>query len=256
MSAPFLIQSSDPLLLQEACRVADQFAQKYIQEDIVGIVFLGAVARGYFDASADIDIALFEKHGAALSLAGQFLKMDDFEIHVHLADYEKELHEPWDMAKRWTYSQGKIFSDPQGLISRLLEEKVPLKPDEKKWLLMSGTSLSEWYINRLTLLWLDRGDLVSAHAMFAQGLNYFFDILFALNDELVPDSKWRYFCAATLNRVPLDFQERLKETMILRAFTVEEINRRRVAFMEMWRDMLPIVEREVQMPFEEISQLV
>jgi hypothetical protein len=53
------------------------------------------------------------------------------------------------MAKRWTYSQGQIHFDPNGSIARLLMEKVPLQPHEKKWLLMSGLALSEWYINDL-----------------------------------------------------------------------------------------------------------
>jgi predicted nucleotidyltransferase len=60
MSTKFLIQSSDPSLLEKATRIAREFAQKHISDDVVGIVFLGAIVRGYFDHSADIDIALLE----------------------------------------------------------------------------------------------------------------------------------------------------------------------------------------------------
>ena len=66
MSTKFIIQSSDPNLLEKATRVAKEFAQQHINNDIVGIVFLGAVARGYFDRSADIDIAIFQKQGAVI----------------------------------------------------------------------------------------------------------------------------------------------------------------------------------------------
>jgi len=38
------------------------------------------------------------------------------------------------MSKRWTYSQGLIYFDPLEKMSQLIKEKVPLKPDEKKWL--------------------------------------------------------------------------------------------------------------------------
>ncbi|HEX9949666.1 MAG TPA: hypothetical protein VGB29_05870, partial [Thermodesulfobacteriota bacterium] len=153
MSTQFLIQSSDPALFEKATQVAKEFAQKYISDDIVGIVFLGAIARGYFDHSADIDIALFKKKASEISLTNKFLKIDDFEVQCWLSDYESELTNPWDMSKRWTYSQGQIYFDPLDKISQLLEEKVPLKPEEKKWLMMSGLTLSEWYINRLTHLW-------------------------------------------------------------------------------------------------------
>jgi hypothetical protein len=256
MGTQFLIQSSDPSLLEKATQVAKDFAQQYIRDEIVGIVFLGAIVRGYFDHSADIDIALFKKQASELSLATQYLKVEGLEIHCHLADYEGELSAPWDMAKRWTFSQRQIYYDPQGRISQLLQEKVPLKPEEKRWLLMSGLSLSEWYINRLTRLWVERGNLISAHHMFAQGLNYFFDMLFALNNELVADMKWRYYCAERLAQLPPKFQERMKETLMLQAFSVEEIERRQRAFMEMWRDMVPVVEQELQMPYDEFSQLV
>jgi hypothetical protein len=256
MSTQYSICSSDPALLEKAIRLAREFAGQYTHGGMVGIVFLGAIARGYFDAFADIDIALFKEQASNISLASQFLKVEGLEIHCHLADYESELTIPWDMPKRWTFSQGQIHYDPQGKISRLLAEKIPLQPEEKKWLLMSGLCLSEWYVNRLTDLWVQRGNLASAHHMVAQGLNYFFEMLFALNDQLVADMKWRYYCVEKLERLPAHFQERIRETMLLQEFSVEELERRKSAFMEMWREMRPIIEQQVHLSYEEISELV
>jgi len=256
LSTQFQIQSSDPALLEKARRVAEDFVRPYMREGIAGIVFLGAIARGYFDASADIDIAIFKKQASGISLPDKFLKIEGLEVQIWLSDYESELTIPWDMSKRWTYSQGKIHYDPAGSISRLLEEKVPLRPDERRWLLMSGLCLSEWYINRLTQLWLQRGSMVSAQHMFFQGLNYFFDLLFALNNQLVADMKWRYYCTEKLERLPAHFRERFQEILLLREFTLEELGRRQAAFMEMWREMLPIVEQEVGLSYAEIEALV
>ena len=256
MSTHYVIPSSDPVLLEKAVRLAREFAGQYTRPGIVGVVFLGAISRGYFDSSADIDIALFKEPGSGISLASQFIKMEGLEVHVHLADYESELAASWDMSKRWTFSQGQIYYDPLGRISQLLAEKVPLKPDEKKWLLMSGLCLSEWYVNRLTDLWVQRGNITSAHHMLAQGLNYFFDMLFALNDQLVADMKWRNYCVEKLARLPAHFQEHLQAAMLLHEFSVEELERRKGAFMQMWREMLPIIEGEVHLPYNEIVDLV
>lgn len=256
MSIEFHIQSSDTALLAKATRVAEAFAQQHVSDEIVGIVFLGAIARGYFDHAADIDIAIFKKQTAELSLPSQFLKVEGLEVHCHLADYESELTTPWNMAKRWTYSQGKIHYDPEGKIAQLLAEKVPLQPEERKWLLMSGLTLSEWYINRLTQLWVERGNLISAHHMFDEGLNHFFNMLFAHNNQLVADVKWRYYCVERLILLPTNFQDRMKDTMLLRSFSIEELERRKAAFMDMWQEMLPIIEQEVQMSYDEILQLV
>jgi hypothetical protein len=256
LSTSFLIPSSDPTLLEKARRVAQDFVRPYMRDGVVGIVFLGAIARGYFDACADIDIAIFRKQASGISLPDKFLKIEGLEVQIWLSDYESELTIPWDMSKRWTYSQGQIHYDPTGAIARLLAEKVPLRPDEKRWLLMSGLCLSEWYINRLTALWVQRGNMVSAQHMFFQGLNYFFDLLFALNDQLVADMKWRYYCAEKLERLPAHFRERFQQVMLLREFTLEELERRQAAFMEMWRELLPAVEQEVGLSYAEIEALV
>ncbi|RPI92929.1 MAG: hypothetical protein EHM40_11460 [Chloroflexi bacterium] len=256
MSTQFSILSSDPALLEKATRIAKEFAEQFISADVVGVVFLGAIVRGYFDPSADIDIALFKKQGSEIPLTDKFLKIEGVEVQCWLSDYESELTNPWDMSRRWTYSQGQIYFDPLGKIAQLLKEKVPMKPEEQKWLMMSGLTLSEWYVNRLTHLWVERGNIVSAHHMFDQGLNYFFDMLFGLNNELVADMKWRYYCAEQLERLPHNFQENIKNAMILHSFSIEELERRQTVFMEMWREMQPIVENEVQMTFDEMLQIV
>ena len=256
MSTKFLIQSSDPALLEKATRVAKEFVQPFVRDEMVGIVFLGAIVRGYFDHSSDIDIAFFKKQGADFPLTNKFLQIEDLEVQCWVSNYESELTNSWDMSRRWAYSQGQIYSDPSGKISQLLKEKVPMQPEEKKWLMMSGLTLSEWYINRLTQVWVERGNITSAHHMFDQGLNYFFDMLFGLNNQLVADMKWRYYCVEQLEQLPHNFQENIKNAMTLHSLSIEELERRQTAFMEMWREMKPIIENEVQMTFDEMLQIV
>jgi hypothetical protein len=256
MSTKFIIKSSDPALLEKATQIAKEFVQQYSGDDVVGIVFLGAITRGYFDHSADIDIAIFKKQAADIPLKDKFYKIDGIEVQIWLSDYESEITSSWDMARRWTYSQGQIYFDPNEKIAQLLKEKVPLRSEEKRWLVMSGFTLSEWYVNRLTQLWIERGNIISAHHMFDQGIIYFFDMLFGLNNELVADMKWRYYCAEQLELLPHNFQEHIKDIMILHALTLDELERRKRVFMEMWEEMKPIVEEEVHMSFEEMLQVV
>jgi hypothetical protein len=42
MSTNFQIQSSNPKLLGKATKTAEEFAQQFISDDVVGIVFLGS----------------------------------------------------------------------------------------------------------------------------------------------------------------------------------------------------------------------
>lgn len=256
MSVTFQIQNSDPALLARATAIARAFVQDYMRPDVVGIVLLGAIPRGYFDTHADIDIAIFQQRGAELPLKEKFLHIDGLEVQIWLSDYEDDHDTAWDMARRWTYTQREIVHDPQGKIAQLLAEKVPLRPEERRWMLMAGLTLSEWYVNRLTQLWVDRGSLTSAQHMFEQGINYFYELLFALNHELVADTKWRLYCVERLERLPSRFQERIREAMLLHAFTMEDVGRRKQAFMGMWDEMKPLVEAETGMTFEEMLAII
>ncbi len=159
MTTKFQIDSSDPVLLEKARRIAREFIQPLLGGDVLGIVFLGAIVRGYFDPSADIDIAIFKKRGTQLPLDKKFYTVDGMEVQVWTSDYEDDLAADWDMSRRWTYAQCQVVHDPQGVIARLIADKVPLKAEEARWLMMSGLTLSEWYINRLTSLWIERGNM-------------------------------------------------------------------------------------------------
>ena len=121
MTTQFQIKSSDGALLEKATRIAKEFASKDATNQVVGIVFLGAIVRGYFDSSADIDVAIFKKRGSNILLDEKYLQVEGLEVHVWLSDYEDELSAEWDMARRWAFSNREIFHDPEGKISRLLE---------------------------------------------------------------------------------------------------------------------------------------
>jgi len=250
------IASSDSALLDTARRIAEEFARPFMREDVAGIAFLGALVRGYFDRHADIDIAVFGAGGPGSISVPQYQRIDGIEVHCHLASIDGETAAAWDMAKRWAYSESSIRYDPQGRLHRLLEQKVPLKPEERRWLMISGITLSEWYINRLTALWVDRGSLSNAHDMFGPGLSHFFDALFGLNGTLVADFKWRLFYAERLSVLPEDFCGRMAEVMRVRELDERELARRRESFMAMWRQMLPLVEREVGASYVEFKDAV
>ncbi len=256
MTTKFAIPSNDPARLEQARRVAEEFVQPYVRDEIVGIVFLGAIVRGYFDRHADIDIAIFAADDARIPPPAFYSEVEGLEVQCFWSAYGTAVEETWNTGRRWAFIFRRIYHDPRGLTAQLLQDKVPLKPEEKRWLLMSGMALSEWYVNSLTQLWIDRGNLMSAHDMFGIGLDRFFEALFAVNDELVPADKWRYYCAEQLPWLPSRFRERMQDVMLVKALSLEEIERRKQAFMPLWQEVLPLVEKELQIPFKEFALLV
>lgn len=256
MKADFQILSSDPDLLSKARLLAERFAQPYIQAGVSGVVFLGAIVRGYFDSFSDIDVVLYKSSDQIIEKPPSYIHIDGFEIHSDLQDEQVEMQSAWDMAKRWAFAHSQVFYDPHGFVTRLLAEKTPLRPGERRWLMIEGMTQSDWYIRTLPQLWISRGNRISAQHMFDQGLTHFFDALFGLNNELVADVKWRYYAVERLPLLPPEFQERLQEVLRCLHFTVEDIERRQQAFTALWQWALPRVEQEVGMTYEEFSQLV
>lgn len=182
MSDSFHLPSNDPLLLARAREVAAEYARSLNADDLVGIVFLGAIVRGYYDADSDIDISVFRKKYDPI-ITSETRDYRGFRLHEFIVGYEAECGGHWDTGKRWAFSQSRVFWERDGAITSLLERKVPLGGDERKWLVMSGMALSDWYSRELTALWVRRGDVMSAHYMFSEGINHLFNALFALNNE-------------------------------------------------------------------------
>lgn len=244
------IRSSDEHRLDEARVVAREYADRFRRPEVAGVVLLGAIVRGYYDAASDIDVAILTRGELGADHPPLFQRLRGFEIHSWVSGYETEVSEPWPMAKRWTYSESRIHYDPDGLVTRLVAERTRLGEDERRWMLMTGAALSEWYIRRLTDLWVERGSLLSAHTMVHQGLNHFYEMLFALNDRLVADHKWVAWYAERLPLIPDRFPEKLAELLTLREPSLPELRRRVGVFMEMWSEMLPRVERAVGRSYE------
>lgn len=249
------IKSSNPMLLQKAKITAQKYAEKQITNNIIGIVFLGAIVRGYYDEEADIDIAIFQK-STEQDFETRTIEVDGFQLQYFKLNFENEKHITWEMGKRWAYSNIEIFFDPENKVYQLIHEKVQLMDQERKQLLMVGIALSEWYINRLTELWITRGNIMSAHYMINEGLNHFYTVLFMLNNQLVADFKWRIFCAEQLKILPADFKEKISRVMETKEITKNELEMRKSAFMELWHDILPKVEDEVGMKYEDFRDTI
>jgi predicted nucleotidyltransferase len=144
----FPIESSNTELLEKAKYIAMDYAKKPINDETAGIVILGGTARGYFDADADIDISIL-KNGNMPEVKITYEIIDGMEVQTFTAGYENDKEAKWEMDKRCVYSNRTIFHDTNKRIEDLLKKKVPLRDEERKWLMISGTALSEWYCVRL-----------------------------------------------------------------------------------------------------------
>jgi predicted nucleotidyltransferase len=244
--------------LSKATVAAQQFAGGYKRKGVAGIFFMGALARGYFDKYADIDIVIVARKSSKLRFDYRLPipKYEGFELDAWVGCLEDMKKKSWSMDRRWSFSEAKIYYDPYGELRRLLKEKCRYRKRERRWLIMEGTVQSEWFANRLPKVWVSRGDMLSAHAMFGYGVSYLLQAVFAINKRLIPYKKWDLNYSRKLPWLPDRFHEKLGEIYTMRDLTREEIDRRRRAFMYIWGPVRKRAEKEIGIKFEVFKRFV
>lgn len=213
---------------------------------MVGVVFVGALARGYFDEHSDIDIVVFKERGARLGVPREReFEYKGFLIDYEVRVYEEELRRPWSLEERWAFSKAIIYYDPRGLVAKLLRRKVPMGVRERRRLLVESLRQAHWHLLDYAPSWVDRGDPVSAHHCVTAALVHLARALFALNGELPPPDKWLFNVAPKLGKLPPRFPELAREALLVRDFTAEELERRRAAALQ----LLEWLKAQVRSPY-------
>jgi hypothetical protein len=123
-------------------------------------------------------------------------------------------------------------------------------------MIIQGITLSDYFCNRNSKSWVYRDDILSAHNSINTALDELLRTLFALNNELIPSVKWKIFLSQYLKWLPNKFVGSLNEILLLKDFSVEELQRCRKALNFLWKQILPKVEDEVRMKFNEFAKSV
>ena len=89
-------------------------------------------------------------------------------------------------------------------------------------------------------------------------LNYAVDLLtemiFALNKEYLPPPKWKMSYSYKLRWLPESYDALIAEGMKAKNSSLRDINRRLRAIREMWREILPKLEKETGMTQDQLSK--
>ncbi len=251
----FDLVSNNTVLLNKARSIAKEYAKKQKTKNTIGIVFLGAIVRGYFDSEADIDIAIF-KNKFTKNFESQTIKYKKFDLQYFKLDFNNERKTAWNMNKRWAYSNTEIYYDTDNRVRSLIDSKIKISKEERRQLLMKGMALSEWYCNRLVSSWIKRGSIASAHYMFNEGINHLLSVIYIYNNQLIADYKWRLYCLRGLEYTPKNFLYSMKDLLSVKEINEKELERRREIFLKIWREMLPLIEDELSLKYQEFVNLV
>ena len=214
-------------LLESAGRVAEELASSFTRKrGVVGVVYVGALARGFFDEHSDIDIVVYKKRGVRLGWPREKeYTYKGFTVDLEVRNYEKDLRRTWPPEERWVFLNARIRYDPEGLVRKLIELKARLTERERSQLLEDELRKAEWSLGDVRA-WLHRGSPLSAHYMVTVALRHLLRSLVLLNGLPPPPDKWLIHAALSAERRPSQLEKLLQCILECQRLDADEVERR------------------------------
>ncbi len=235
---------------------------------VIGIVYSGALVRGFADKHSDVDITVFLNENDEVLRKGLNDKVEDihkrvgididFVVHV-FSDFSRR---KWNETARWDFSNADIVYDPTRQLGEFINEKLRVK--RGFWLerIVIAAQHLRWYCcplkgeeGTMAETWISRGNLASAHNCVTYGLDTIFAIVFALNKEFLPPVKWRIFDSYKLKWQPERYCESIEEILTIKSLSESDFNRRLFALRALWQHILPKIIQETGLDAESMSKL-
>ncbi len=246
-------------------RVAEELASSFKSiEGVIGIVFLGGIARGYADEDSDVDVSVFinvddqqvRERLRAIAQGAQHSTGLDVDIEIHRA--EDFFKRQWSEVDRWELGRAEIFYDPTGEIRRMFDAGGDVPDDFWTTKIVTCSTYLAWYScpqegqGCVAETWIRRGDLLSANYCIHYSLDLILELVFALNREFLPPPKWRVHYARNLEWIPEGFVDWISMS-VPEAKSEDDLRRRLGAMRKMWPEILEKVKGETGLDSEAIS---
>ncbi|MEM3766326.1 MAG: DUF4037 domain-containing protein [Candidatus Bathyarchaeia archaeon] len=250
-------------------KVAADFASQIAaHEDVAGILFLGGLVRGFADEFSDLDVVVLLKNRDEDWKRKLVRLWRDAERRHHIEiDFEIHFIEDfraysWDDADRWEFSKAKIVFDPDGEARKVLDEKLRVSENFWKKRVVICAEYLKWYCcpvkkgaGTVAEVWIKRGDITSAHYCLNYGVELLIRLIFALNKEFWPASKWRLFHSYSLKWLPKNYERLIKEALGTGEVSLMDFERRLRALKVLGREVFRKIEEDMGLDTDLISKL-
>lgn len=216
--------------------------------EVEGIVLLGGLGkRRFLDNYSDIDIAVFYGNQ---NLGRKYLPFEFhlqvgaiiYEFNIHQIFLESEVMNDWDESKKEAYSKGIVFSDKNGKIRRLLNEKVKYSSEVYYKRLIWIMEQYVWRGQIHSVRAFNRGYPQAGHDLLNECLDLLVEAIYILNKRYLPHKKWRISFLTIMSMIPKDFFENLNEALLVKDYSYEELKRRIYYLDKMYFSIQVLIE--------------
>lgn len=212
----------DESIILEQKKVADKFIASLIENpDIIGVCYLGSIARRFGTRDSDIDIGVFSYERIPELQLGERIVGDwDVEIFNIVLN---EGYKNWSEPQREAYFEGELIYDKKGAVNQFLNAalKYPLDYRLTKMIHIlfqlgwhgwsyspiKGTDWKGYNWGLKNDLWIKRSRLDNAFYILSQSINLAIDLVYAINSRWIPDTKWKFIKSFKLSWIPDSWKE-------------------------------------------------
>ena len=119
----------------------------------------------------------------------------------------------------------------------MLAEKDVFTADEKYGVAFSNYLDCVYFGDIVVRQWTLRDDPLVANQMLSRGIPSLVNLVFLANDEYPPFEKWLINYSYSLDWLPANWKDRLHSITLIQDASVEEVERRRNEFMEIYQEV-------------------
>lgn len=191
----------------------------------------GLGKRNFLDSHSDLDIAIFYRPKTSSNhfLPFQFhatINETKYEFNIHQLFFENEINLDWNEGKKEAYGRAIILVDKDKRIADLIATKIVYdgKSTYNRLIWIMGQYVWRGQIHSLRTL--DRGFPNGAHDLLNECVELLIEAIYIINRRYRPHKKWRIAMLTTMNLLPDNFFENLREAMLILDFSHADINRR------------------------------
>jgi predicted nucleotidyltransferase len=190
--------------------------QYIVDEEVLGIILIGSLGKGYQDEHSDIDleVVVTENHYNKFEKNAQrLIHTEEYDIVFTTIDKLQQVKESQKDVEHWRYKDCPILHDKTGKLAEILKE-ITRYNDDSRTERLKRYYLGYWENTLHSIGCLRHKNILSARIYTAIAIQELIQLLFNLNYLLGPKLQWAFKELPLLQKMPINFETQIESILV------------------------------------------
>jgi predicted nucleotidyltransferase len=190
--------------------------QYIVDEEVLGIILIGSLGKGYQDEHSDIDleVVVTENHYNKFEKNAQrLIHTEEYDIVFTTIDKLQQVKESQKDVEHWRYKDCPILHDKTGKLAEILKE-ITRYNDDSRTERLKRYYLGYWENTLHSIGCLRHKNILSARIYTAIAIQELIQLLFNLNYLWGPKLQWAFKELPLLQKMPINFETQIESILV------------------------------------------